>query len=50
MGSGLGQVVQQKVYVDALRPYYFWESVRNEMMMNDTPTEHPEIFPIVLGI
>ena len=31
-----------KVYVDALRPYHFRESVRNEMMINDTPMEHPE--------
>ena len=31
-----------EVYVDALRPYRFRESVRNEWMMNDTPMEHPE--------
>ena len=31
-----------KVYVDALRPYHFRESVRNEMMINDTSMEHPE--------
>ena len=39
-----------KVYVEALRPYHFQESVRNEMIINDTPMEHHKISVVVLCI